>query len=235
MKPRIAIPSPHSSKPEYNAKSLPRYVHAIEASGGEAVTVPLDITPAEIAKLASSCHGVLLPGSPADVDPQKYAAEKAPQTNEPDALRDMADELLLQDAYNIRKPVFGICYGLQSLNVWRTGTLLQDLPHRPVNHEAGKLVTAHAAEIAPASRLASIIHANAAEIEVNSSHHQSADVLGDALRVVARSPKDGVIEALEGTQPEHWVLAVQWHPEKGFDEDAVSQALFREFVIACKV
>jgi len=75
-----------------------------------------------------ACDGVLLPGSPADVDPEKYGAERHPDTAPADPFRDSTDELLLQDAYNMRKPVFGICYGLQSLNVWRTGTLDQAVP-----------------------------------------------------------------------------------------------------------
>src|SRR6266446_5118000 len=100
MKPRIAIPSPHSQRPDYNQRSLPYYKHAIEASGGEAVEVPLDATPEEVAKIITDCQGVLLPGSPADVDPQKFGEERDPQTADPDPLRDNADELLLQDAYN---------------------------------------------------------------------------------------------------------------------------------------
>ena len=82
---------------------------------------------------------MLLPGSPADVDPEKYGAVRHPDTAPADPFRDNTDELLLQDAYNMRKPVFGICYGLQSLNVWRTGTLDQALP-KGVNHKAGRKV-----------------------------------------------------------------------------------------------
>ena len=86
----------------------------------------MNATSAEIAQAVKGCDGVLLPGSPADVDPEKYGAARHPDTAPADPFRDNTDELLLQDAYNMRKPVFGICYGLQSLNVWRTGTLDQD-------------------------------------------------------------------------------------------------------------
>ncbi len=71
-------------------------------------------------------------------------------------------------------------------------------------------------------------------IPVNSSHHQSADLIGDGLRIVARCPDDGVIEALEGTSPDHFVLAVQWHPERSFDEDENSRAIFGALVEAAK-
>jgi gamma-glutamyl-gamma-aminobutyrate hydrolase PuuD len=71
-------------------------------------------------------------------------------------------------------------------------------------------------------------------IPVNSSHHQSADAVGDGLKIVARCPDDGIIEALEGTSPDHFVLAVQWHPERSFDDDEHSRAIFKALVEAAK-
>src|SRR5215472_6006757 len=105
-RPRIAIPVPHSQKPEYSQRSLPQYLSALEKAGAEPVVIQLQSSAEEIAKQLATCQGVLLPGSAADVDPQKYGAAKQPQTNPPDALRDAADELLIQDAYNLRKPIF---------------------------------------------------------------------------------------------------------------------------------
>ncbi len=239
MKPRIAIPTPNSSQRGYVSRALPLYVHAIEAEGGEAVVIPPDASSREIAQMVKQCDGVLLPGSPADVDPEKYGAERHPKTEASDPFRDDADELLLQDAYNMRKPLFGICYGLQSLNVWRTGTLDQDLPG-PINHPAGsKVAQAHKVQIASGSRLAKILRdagALPAPIElllsVNSSHHQAPAIVGDGLQLVAWCPDDEVKEAVEGTSPDHFVLAVQWHPERSYDEDAASRALFRAFLQA---
>src|ERR1700744_4067527 len=127
MRPRIAIPVPHSGDPEYAARSLPQYQRAVEIAGGEPVVIPLDKTPPEVMKLIESCDAVLLPGSRADVDPVKYDALRDPRTNTADSARDTVDELLLQDAYNMKKPVLGICYGMQTLNVYRTGTLIQHL------------------------------------------------------------------------------------------------------------
>ena len=229
MKPRIAIPEPTSSNPEYNQRSLPQYVQAIEAEGAEAVVIPAIATPHEIAKLITSCDGVLLPGSPADVDPQKFGQERHPKTAPADAGRDNIDELLLQDAHNLHKPVLGICYGLQSLNVWRTGTLVQDIESTSIDHAIGhKAEFAHDVQVAPESKLAHIL--GLARVRVNSSHHQSAELPGDGLRVVARCPNDEVIEALEGTAPDHFVLAVQWHPERTYATDEPSKAIFREFV-----
>jgi putative glutamine amidotransferase len=283
MPPRIAIPVPHAGDREYAERSLPQYEKAVAMAGGEPVRIPLDQPPAEVMKLIERCDAVLLPGSKADVDPAKYDAPRAPQTADADSGRDTVDELLLQDAYKQRKPILGICYGLQTLNVYRAGTLIQHI-ESPVNHAAGrKIPVAHTIEVEPGSKLEKIVsparnrtsperasrerddegHAGrerdvgeghgfsraeqAAKkrvsalggrplvIPVNSSHHQAADIIGDGLRVVARSIQDGVIEALEGTSPDHFVLAVQWHPERSVDEDESSRAIFRALVEAAQL
>ena len=235
MRPRVALPVPHSLKPEYAQRSLPQYERAIEIAGGEAVRIPLDRSPEDVARAIATCHAVLLPGSPADVDPQKYDAPRDPHTAAPDPRRDMVDELLLQDAYNLHKPILGICYGLQSLNVWRTGTLRQHIEGTGITHEAEReIVDAHTIRVEPVSRLATLLAAqNEPDVHVNSSHHQSAEHIGDGLRAVARSP-DGIVEAIEGASPEHFVVAVQWHPERTVDDDERSRALFTALVEAAK-
>jgi putative glutamine amidotransferase len=298
MKPRVAIPLPHGADPEYAERAIPQYERAVELAGGEAVRIPLDRSPAEVMKLIERCDAVLLPGSKADVDPAKFDAPRHPKTEAADPKRDTVDELLLQDAYNMRKPILGICYGLQILNVYRSGTLVQHI-ESGVNHEAGRKVpVAHTVEIDPGSKLAEIVGRSAsnensapavaiwrrapspvrssgarhefredigestgkgtassraehlfnshdgtsetrapligASIPVNSSHHQSAGVIGDGLKIVARCPDDNIIEALEGTSPDHFVLAVQWHPERSVDEDEHSRRIFRALVEAAR-
>ncbi|HLJ87590.1 MAG TPA: gamma-glutamyl-gamma-aminobutyrate hydrolase family protein [Candidatus Angelobacter sp.] len=242
-KPRIAVPEPCSYDTAYSQKSLPPYLAAIESCGGEPVVLSLKLSPEEIARQIANCAAVLLPGSKADVDPQKYGEQRHVKTADADPLRDTADELLLQDAFNMRKPIFGICYGLQSLNVWRSGTLVQHI-ESPIGHlRPLSGVFAHPVVVEPDSLLGreaglSGPEVNAGEnrqrpsLQVNSSHHQAAQVLGDGLRAVAHCPDDGVIEAIEGTRAGHFVLAVQWHPERTFSEDAPSRKLFESFVAA---
>ena len=221
-RPRIAIPMPHSTDREYGERAIPQYERAVEQAGGEPVRIPLDQPETTVRKLIVACDGVLLPGSNADVDPDKFHAPRSPHTAAADAQRDVVDTLLLEDAYRLRKPVLGICYGLQSLNVYRGGSLVQHIPdflpeelRTRVDHEAGrKVAIAHRVEIDRDSNLARIVDSNAAGggqhlLPVNSSHHQSADAIGEDLRIVARCPDDGIIEALEGTAPDHFVLAVQ--------------------------
>jgi len=241
MAPRIAIPVPHSGDAEYAARALPQYVHAVEMAGGEPVRVPLNQSDAEVMTLIERCDGVVLPGSKADVDPAKYDAPRDPKTAPADSKRDAVDELLLDYAYNTRKPVLGICYGLQILNVYRGGTLLQHI-ESPVNHEAGRTVSvAHLVAMDSTSKLGGIIalrtkapEKHVLSLPVNSSHHQAAAVAGDGLRIVARCPQDGIIEALEGTSDDHFVVAVQWHPERSVEDDDCSRAIFRALVEAAR-
>lgn len=241
-KPRIAIPIPTGTDHEYNRRSWPQYASAVESAGGDPIEVPLTLDPAAIANLVNTCQGILLPGSPADLNPQKYGQEAVEATAAADHARENVDELLIQDAHNLYKPILAICFGTQILNVWRGGTLIQDLTPMPVNHAAGGSVAiAHTAAVAPASLLGTLLTSDEAQLQddflrlpINSSHHQAIGIPGDGLRIVARCVQDGVIEAVEGGQnsdgAEHFVLAVQWHPERSYEISAASRAIFERFV-----
>jgi putative glutamine amidotransferase len=233
MAPRIAIPEPTSDEPEYNQRSLPQYVAAVEAAGAEPVVISLREPQARVAQLLASVQGVLLPGSGHDVDPQRYGEARAPESASDDPLRSAADELLLQDAFNLRKPILTICHGTQTLNVWCGGALIQDLKTQ-VNHMPGReVVEAHPVKIADRSRLTEIFaHTGDSNAQVNSSHHQAIRTPGDNLRVTAVSPNDGVIEAIELDAPNHFVVGVQWHPERTYAQSEFSRAIFSAFVQA---
>ncbi len=246
--PRIAIPEPTSTDEAYNQRSLPQYVRAVEAAGGTAVPISLHSTPVEWAGILASCAGVLLPGSPADVDPARYGETRVKECAAKDDAREAVDDLLLQGAFDQGKPILGICYGLQSLNVWRKGTLIQDLPSDlphanagtagTVNHQPGREVQkAHPILVTPGTRLSHVVKAAGEEVPglfVNSSHHQAIGRPGRALTVAATSPDDGVIEALEGSDPNQFLVAVQWHPERSYDVSAASRALFAAFLDAAR-
>lgn len=249
--PRIMIPMPHGSDPKYAERAIRQYEHAVALAGGEPVRIALDQSPAQIKNQMECCDGVLLPGSKADIDPARFHAPRSACTAAADPARDAVDNLLLEHAYRFRKPVLGICYGLQSLNVYRSGGLIQHIPdflppetRTKVNHEAGgKVAVAHRVGIESDSRLAGIVgqvaHVKSGDngrldLPVNSSHHQSADRIGEGLRIVARCPDDGIIEAIEGTAPDHFVLAVQWHPERSVDADEASRMIFQVLIEAAR-
>jgi putative glutamine amidotransferase len=239
----IAIPEPTSSDPDYNARSLPPYLAALQAAGAVPVVVPLDERPDRVAKLLAGVQGILLPGSRYDVDPQRFGEDPIPECGEPDPARTAVDELLLQDAFNLHKPILAICHGTQSLNVWCNGSLIQDLEtdleadlKTPVNHRPGReVVEAHPVQISKGSKLASILPpGQPTEAQVNSSHHQAIRSAGDNLIVTAVSPADGVIEAVELDSPNHFVLGVQWHPERTYMQSEFSRAIFASFVGAAE-
>ncbi|HUA93394.1 MAG TPA: gamma-glutamyl-gamma-aminobutyrate hydrolase family protein [Terracidiphilus sp.] len=231
MSVRIAIPEPTSADAEYNGRALPQYVQALKAAGATALVVPLHEPQERVAQLLSGVQGILLPGSKFDVDPERYGEKPIPECGEDDPARTAVDELLLQDAFNLKKPILAICHGAQTLNVWRNGSLIQDLK-TPVNHRPGReVVKAHPVQIAQGSRLAELVpREEESQVQVNSSHHQAIRVPGDRLLVSAVSPGDGVIEAVELDAPEHFVLAVQWHPERTYTESGLSRAIFAAFV-----
>jgi putative glutamine amidotransferase len=231
----IAIPEPTSKDTAYNQGALPQYIAAIHSTGAIATVVPLHERPDRVARLLAGVQGVLLPGSGYDLDPQAYGESRIPACNDPDPDRAAVDELLLQDAFNLRKPILAICYGVQALNVWRNGSLIQDLAadgKTEVNHRPGReVIEAHPVRIAPGSRLATIAPGESG-IVVNSSHHQALRVPGDNLQVSAVCPNDGVIEGVELDSADHFVVGVQWHPERTFTTSAFSRAIFSAFVNA---
>lgn len=177
----------------------------------------------------------LLIGGGIDVDPERYGQPLLENgTVEVDAERDRIDFDLFEQARRLGAPVFGICRGLQVVNVALGGTLVQDIPsERPsqVVHarENDKTRRDHAVDVAPGSRLAGL--ADGAEVLVNSRHHQAIDRLAPGLEVSATAP-DGLAEAVEARDGT-WVVAVQWHPEN-LAGDPVSERLFAEFVRAAR-
>lgn len=231
---RIGIPVPTWADAEYNHRCWPQYAEAVRTAGGEPVSLALGLQMEQLAQVADGCDGYVLPGSPADVDPERYGAARNPASAPADPHREQCDEALLAHAAVQGKPVLAICFGMQILNVWSGGSLVQDLAPIPVNHAAGTAVeTAHSVQVEEESLLAGLLSRQEVRLKgtqrllgVNSSHHQAVETAGESLAVVARSAEDGVIEAMEGRVGAAAMLAVQWHPERSTATSAASRAMF---------
>ena len=233
IKSRIGIPEPTTADLEYNRRSWPEYASAVRAAGGEPVKIPLDSS-TEAPSVLQGCTGFLLPGSPADVEAAGYGQAREAATAAADPAREQCDRLIVEHAATAGKPVLGICFGLQMVNVLLGGTLVQDLGPIPVNHAAGPSVAvAHSVGVSAESLLAGLLTLSEAPAEggfrrlpVNSSHHQAIGLLGEGLAVSARSSQDAVIEACEGRIGGAAFLGVQWHPERSANASAASRAIF---------
>ena len=203
------------------------YSRAIRAAGGIPVVLPnADGSTESVHEYLRILDGLLMPGG-ADIPPSEWGEAPHPTTR-----------LLKDDRYRFEKamitawirrtdkPLLGICLGSQWVNVAHGGSLVQDIPSEfGVNHRGPK----HRVRLEPDSRLGRIL--GATEFEVNSFHHQAVRDVGKGLRIVARSP-DGIIEATETTDPNRFLIGVQWHPEKLVPEDKLQARLLQAFVKA---
>src|ERR1039458_4576493 len=104
----IAIPEPTGTDAAYNQRALPQYIAALRAAGATPIVVPLNERQDRVARLLAGVQGILLPGSGYDVDPERYGEARRPECGKADAARTAVDELMLQDAFNLRKPILGI-------------------------------------------------------------------------------------------------------------------------------
>jgi putative glutamine amidotransferase len=177
------------------------YARGVLAAGGLPVQLPLDVAPAAY---VGSLDGIVLSGG-ADVDAGRYGATAHPATMA-EPIRDEFELTLLDAAATAGLPVLGICRGLQVLNVYAGGTLHQDVPSH-ARYDVDPASLTNRISLSAGSQLADLY---GTEIEANSLHHQTVDVLGEKLQVTARAD-DGTIEGLEHESLP--IIAVQWHPE----------------------
>jgi len=242
-RPRIGVPWRTAVEEAANSRAkIEKYLRAVETAGGEAVLLSLAFGSETLKREAEKLDAFLLTGSPADVDPAHYGAKRHPAAADPDAARERTDFALLEHALAEGKPVLAICYGIQSLNVFLGGSLVQDIPSEvgtKICHSPEEDELRDGSETPDAMHGASVdpgrVHtlSGAAQAEVNSWHHQSVLEPGRGLRITARAP-DGVVEAVEWTDDSNWVVGVQWHPER-MAGDALARALFRELVTAARL
>lgn len=239
-KPRVGVPFRTKKEQVAGDRSkIQRYLKAVQLAGGDPIIVTLDLSPPELKKLAGSLDGIALSGSPADVDPALFHMAPHPKAAAPDRDRERTDFSLLDQFFAEQKPVLAICYGIQSLNVFLGGTLVQDIAselgsrvEHDVESDYGTPETFHKVRLEAGSRVMDLAN-GLDEVDVNSSHHQSVLQPGRGMRITAKAG-DGVIEAMESTSPEHWVTAVQWHPERMVETDPFALSLFRGLVAAAR-
>lgn len=212
-----------------------RYARAIEDLGGVPLILPLAADQRLRRQLLKGLDGLLLTGSGPDLPPSLYGERQRYRYKLMSRPRYEFELAMARLAADEGLPMFGICGGMQAINVALGGSLVQDiasqraaaLPHR-ASGPATRL--SHPVQVAPRSLLRRIVRH--AQIRVNSSHHQSVSRLAPSLAVSAVAP-DGIIEAIEA--PRHpFLLGVQWHPEFLYERDSVHRRLFQAFLKAAR-
>jgi putative glutamine amidotransferase len=191
------------------------YVSALENAGLIPLIVPPLSSDGAAEAIIDSVSGLVLTGGE-DVDPARYGEKRHEKVRSVNVARDTTEAALIAAARSRGTPVFAICRGIQILNVALGGTLVQDIPSEcqtPIGHDedSPRDSRAHEISIEPDSLIARAVGTE--HCTVNSFHHQSVKRLAPGMRITARSP-DGVIEGIESTDDDWWVMGVQWHPEE---------------------
>lgn len=236
---RRDIATPHGGHPAHAV--VKKYVDAVvDGADGMPLLIPAEGDEEAAAAIVTRIDGLLVPGSPSNVEPHHYNGEPSLPNTLHDPARDAIVLPLLRAAVKADLPVLAICRGIQELNVALGGTLHQrvyELPGR-LDHRAPKLDSvdaryahgAHGVELTAGGMLERLIGRRS--LTVNSLHHQGIDRLASSLAVEAVAP-DGQIEAVR-VSAASFAIGVQWHPEYRFAENPVSAKLFAAFGAACR-
>ncbi len=211
---------------------LPGYVDALTACGALPVILPFD--PDSVGEMAELCSGFLFTGGQ-DVDPALYGEKRLRSCGAPYPPRDRLETELFRQAFELDRPVFGICRGIQFINAVLGGTLYQDIPSQKEDAVCHKMVPPydrgwHEVCLVPGSPLRHLLQKDI--LSVNSYHHQGIKALAPGLKAMAAAP-DGLIEAVYCPE-KRFVQAVQWHPEFSWRGDEDQFKILLSFVEACK-
>ncbi|OHT10462.1 Protein NtpR [Tritrichomonas foetus] len=221
-KPLIGICSTYDTE---NTQIYHDYPLSVIRGGGLPVIIPLNDDAETISGIVSKLDAVIMPGGP-DLDPLLYGEEPLNNLGAVHCELDKFQFMVLDSAINYSLPIFGICRGLQLMNVYFGGTLYQDLPSQnytiaeKVLHQQtnAKKYESHSVSITDGSILKTLLQKN--DIRVNSLHHQAIKDVAPGFKVTAIA-RDGVVEAIEKPNSDPPIFAVQWHPEaitcKGID------------------
>lgn len=214
------------------------YSEALEAMGATPVHISLIPKKDYIVDVVASLDGVLLPGSDSDMDPAYYGEDPHPRLGSVVPEKDQTDLLILEEAEKRNLPILAICFGLQSLNVSRGGSLIQDIESQvesPIKHQQGapRDRNSHKIVIEAGSYLSETLNVGSRTANVNSHHHQAIRNIGRDLKVTARAA-DEVIEAVEDTRSDRYVVGLQWHPELTWATDEFNNRIFADFVERCR-
>ena len=209
------------------------YIRAVLQAGGIPIMIPAMQDETQIEVYAQMVDGLLLPGGE-DVCPERYGQEPHEKLGKTSEVRDRTEFALVRRVTELGKPIFGICRGMQVLNVAFGGTLIQDIPSADAKYAQHfgdmehRAKPWHAIMLEQGSRMYRI--AGSERMEVNSFHHQAVDVVAPDFKVTAYS-EEGIIEAIEHVSANIW--GVQFHPENMAQEDPEFLKLFRAFIMDC--
>ena len=223
-----------SGDPSAAALKNRRYLEALERAGATALPLDEHTTPADRQAAFLAMDGLLLSGG-ADIDPARYGEANAGSRSAQPG-RDALEDEAFHAALAADVPVLGVCRGLQAINVFSGGSLLQHVEGHEGEAYPSPAVARHALELVDGSRLAAIL-AEPRDLEVNSYHHQAItpDRLAPGLRIAAtaqHAEAGSLVEAVESTDPAMWLVGVQCHPERTESSPPVFERLWDAFVAA---
>mgnify|MGYP000928878003 CR=1 FL=1 len=210
------------------------YAESVYRAGGLPIILPLTQDSGVINQLAKICDGLLVSGGP-DMDAVHYNEDNMPYNGNITPLRDVLELALIKEVFRLKKPILGICRGMQVLNVALGGTLYQDVysqikDKNVIKHrqEAPRWYPTHEISIVGNSKVWSSFNCN--RIRVNSFHHQAVKDVAPGFKVTSIA-NDGIIESIE-LDDDLFVVGVQWHPENMWEKDPIYLRIFELFVEA---
>ncbi|QRG66788.1 gamma-glutamyl-gamma-aminobutyrate hydrolase family protein [Brevibacillus choshinensis] len=230
MKPIIGVTTFLSEQSKYSSVNK-NYIDSIYAAGGLPVNIPIIAGETNYDAYVDMVDGILFTGGN-DIAPYFFGENPVKQLHSMSSVRDEYELALFKGAYEKNMPIFGICRGIQLINVALEGTLYQDiysqvpgaLGHYPEHTAADEFY--HSVQITGGTKLHEIFGTD--RIFTNSFHHQSVKALGKNLVTTAFS-EDGIVEAVESTE-DRFLLGVQWHPEAMTNRHPMFLGLFTRFV-----